>query len=58
MLIPLLTGGIGLVCLGLSIFLYKKYKGNHKLETFVFSIISLLTSLSLITIALKYAKPI
>ncbi len=57
MLIPILIGVFALVCLGLSIFLYKRYKGNHKLETLIFLIILLLTSLSLITMALKYANP-
>lgn len=57
MLIPILLGVIGLVCLGLSISLYKKYEENHKPQAFIFFVIWLLTFLSLIIMSLKYANP-
>jgi len=57
MLIPILLGAIGLVCLGFSIFLYRRYKENHKFQIFIFFMFLLLTSLYLIMMALKYANP-
>ena len=56
MLIVILLGVIGLVCLGFSIFLYKKYKENRKLQTFIFFCILLVIALNLIVIALKYSS--
>lgn len=54
MLIVILLGVIGLLGLGFSIFLFRKYKENHKINIFIFFIILLVLSLDLILTAVKW----
>jgi len=56
MLIVILLEVIGWSCLGFSIFIYRKYKENHKLQSFVLFMILLVISLNLIIIGLKYSS--
>lgn len=56
MLIVILLEVIGWACLGFSIFIYKKYKENHKLQSLVFFMILLVISLNLIVMGLKYSS--
>lgn len=52
MLIVVLLWIIGLVCLGFSIFFYKKYKATRKTTNFVFLLLLIVLSLMLLQAAI------
>ena len=56
MIIVILLLLIGLVGLGFSILLYKKYKESHKTQFLIFFMILIVLSLSTIDMALKWVN--